>query len=135
MKNEYKIGIIVVLLLIAGYFAFLIPFFAIIGCSYLAFRFIDNKILAGIISFFVITYLSSVFSLIIFYHESTRFITQLDAAMTIITWATVTNYVNLFTNIWTTTVGIGLQWWIFGICTGITLAGVAFVFIRNNADL
>jgi len=135
MKKEYITLIVIgAILLCVGYFWFVLPFILSIAVTILVFAVIKEKFIATIVSFLSLTYIGSIFSLLIFYCEPSRTITQLDAAMSILTWVTATNYIDLLINLWMATEGPGLQWIIFSIGTATILLIVVLLILRNRPD-
>jgi hypothetical protein len=133
MKKEYIVLIVVgVLLILIGYFWLVLPFILTLALSYFVIKTFENKIVAIVVSWLGLTYIGSIFSLIIFYCEPSRVISQLDAAMSILTWATVTNYIDLLINIWMATEGPGLQWVIFGSGTAVIIFVIVTEIYRDR---
>lgn len=134
MKKEYLYLVVVaVLLAISCYIAFLIPFILFILATALPLAFIDNKVFATIASFVLITMIGSVFSIIIYYFEPTKTILQFESAMTILTWLTVTKYIDLLINLWIDSQGIWLHWVVVSIAI-ISIIGIFTINFFNDSN-
>ena len=116
-KISLQLGIVIFLLVIAGYLPLLIPVGIVLGIGFLCLKMIDNKFLAAGIAYIAIMYVSSIFELIIYYSAESDFTLKMEAGYFLISYLMVGSWIELVLSAYISKIGIIIQWIIFVIGT------------------
>jgi hypothetical protein len=117
VKISLQLGIVIFLLVFAGYLPLLIPVGIVLGIGLLCLKMIDNKFLAAVIAYIAIMYVSSIFELIIYYFSGSDFILKLETGYLLISFLMVSSWIELVLSAYISNIGIIIQWIIFVIGT------------------